>query len=180
SDAVLVQLSYTFLYPFAILSAYSLLRVAFEVLGNPAWTKWTLLPVVGVIGTTLVLNFVFFSPAYVRTMGPIFNWSEGTAPWVQMLNTAFLALLVGGDAALFAWGGMKAKTPFLRLRAFLIAGGLVFVLLGLFFSYTLVFFVPQGFQVSLIVLAGAAALAGLALMLLGVYYKKEQEPFPTK
>lgn len=175
SSPAQVQIVYILSYIPLILGPIFLLKIAFRTFhiryGRPLFFLMYSLVVV-----ITVLNTIFFAPAHIRAFKDIFyHWGEGTPLWLETFNGVLVGILLFGCAFLFLIGGRKSEEKLVQGRSRRIGIGIAI----LFFASLLNYVVApplQGISIwgwAASIFASWAALIGLILILLGIYYRRE-------
>lgn len=87
--------------------------------------------------------------------------------WLQAGGGGLLGLLTLLVGASFVIEGYRSKEKIVRIRSFLIGGGMITLFLGTISSYALF-----SFGSIFVILSGFLSLVGIALIYLGVRYKR--------
>jgi len=172
-DPSKVQIIFIITYIPGILSGAFLFRIAFRLLGRPSLSYYFIILCYGIAIAVTILNIIYFAPAHIErsTDNLFFNWVEGTPLWLRIFIGSVIGLLIMGCSVVFSIGGFKSRGRDMRLKAFLVAGGLLGILLAVLF-YFIIEALFTGMTALILDLAATLfGPIGILMMLIGIRHK---------
>lgn len=166
----LVQIIYILSWLVLFPVPFYVLKILSGIWNLPRLKKYSLRIAFFFMALSLFFSSLYFSPAKIEIIGNYWYWasSRGVPIWLEAGGGGLLGLLTLLVGASFVIEGYRSQKSAVRTRSFLVGGGMITLFLGLMSSFVLFILSPI-----FVILSGLLSLAGIAILYLGVLYKKD-------